>query len=218
MSRKVLRDDKLFASLVLLILGGSFLTVGILIFKLGPPSFEREAERLAGFRPVEATVLSDLRSGREVLVEGRISAENRILHYSFVAYNIEDREVDSDGDESWVWRSAETPPLLLELADGPVEIEAGYRLNAAQTSRREGEVRYSGLETGDPVIAVGVLTSQVEPPQIAAEFIAYGTQASYIASVRRQALFGRIFGLVFALIGLGLLVGGVMNVRGAWRR
>jgi hypothetical protein len=205
-----LSKDKLFASFVLLLIGIFFLVFGILMFRLAPQSFIRQADRVAEFTPVVATVLRDTRPGREVLIEGRISDRNPLKSYSFVAYDIYDREVDSDGDETWAWRTSVTPPLWLELADGLVQIEEGYYLAGTETSTREGNTRYNGLKVGDPVIALGILASRVDPPRITAEFIAFGTQADYIASQRRAASAGRIFGIVFATIGGGLLIVGLV--------
>jgi hypothetical protein len=109
-----------------------------------------------------------------------------------------------------------TPPLLLELADGLVQIEnSSYNLQGGRTVERQSfwdqEIRYRGIEAGDHVIAVGTLFSTAEPPQVSAEFIYRGTRAQYISGQRSMAVIGLVGGIVSAVVGGVLILWGLAS-------
>jgi hypothetical protein len=180
-----------------------------------PYTATRDANRVERLTPVPASVLVDGEPGREVLVEGRVSSQNPARYDSFVAYVREEREVDTNDEgtpEPGNWKVVErvTPPLLLELADGLVQIEnSSYNLQGGRTVERRSfwdqEIRYRGIEAGDHVIVVGTLFSTAERPQISAEFIYRGTQAQYISGQRSMAVIGLVGGIVSAVVG-GILI------------
>jgi hypothetical protein len=172
----------------------------------------RAAGRVRGHTPVPAVVLEDTRPGEAVLVEGHISSRNAVRSHDFVAYIREWRAVDEDDAGSWSVSERVTPPLLLELPDGLVRIENhDYELQDAHVVEEErafGEpstTRYKGFAVGDPVVAVGVLTSRVEVPQIEADFVARGTRESYIARRRSGGAIFCIGSVVVAALG-GLIL------------
>ena len=201
--------------LIRLSLGVIFIVVGVGVAWLFPRFIYREANRVEEMVSITATNLADVSVGGEVLVEGRISHRNPVQTRDFVAYVTEEREVDEDGDEHWWELDRVTPPLLLELPDGIVQIEnSTYGFRDTKPTAQSGDIRYEGLAVGDRVIAVGVLVSRTEPPQITAEFIAPGTQASYVASQRNSVLLVRVVGIVFVALGVGDVVRGLV---GAWR-
>lgn len=201
--------------LIRLSLGAIFIIVGGGVAWLLPRFIYREANRVEALVSITATNLEDVPVGGEALIEGHISHRNPIQTRGFVAYITEGREVDEDGDEHWWELDRATPPLLLELPDGVVQIEnSSYGFRDTRPTVRSGDVRYEGFAIGDPVIAVGVLASRTEPLQITADFIAPGTQASYVASQRNSVLLVRVVGVVFVALGVGDMVRGLV---GAWR-
>jgi hypothetical protein len=146
------------------------------------------------------------------LVEGHISSRNAVRSHDFVAYIRERRAVDEDNAGSWSVSERVTPPLLLELPDGLVRIENDdYELqdtHIIEGERAFGEpstTRYKGFAVGDPVVAVGVLTSRAELPQIEADFVARGTRESYIARRRSGGAIFCIGSIVVAALG-GLIL------------
>lgn len=191
-----------------LFVGGALLCGVVGLFASGQAG--RRVERLT---PSTAIRLEDTQPGAEVLVEGRISSRNAVQASSFVAYVREERRVEDDGDTgSWAVRERVTPPLILELPDGWVQIENDdYDLVDAKTVEERYDLsepstlRYQGLERGDSVIAVGVLVAHREHPGIEADFVARGTRERYIA---RRRTGGRIFcgfSLLIAVVGGGIL-------------
>lgn len=214
----MLKEDTSFAILILAVIGLPFLVAGLVVIWLVPPAIAAEGVRIGSLPVSSATRLADTRLGQEVLVEGRLSLDNPVRYHTFVAYEVETLEKDSDGDDRWVRQSTVTPFLLVEVADGRIRLEEEYRLVRTGSSIREGDVRYTGLTATDPVIAVGVLTDRRDSPKIKAEFVAYGTQADYVTAQQHMATFWWWFGLLFALIGAGMLAASLVLVTRSWWR
>lgn len=214
-----------FVSLFLLGFGVIFLAVGVGMATLGTRQARAEAERAERLAPLGAAALDDSQPGREVLVEGRVSARNRALFRDFVAYLREEyRGSDDNNRDKWVEDERHTPPLLIELSGGTVALaDDQYRLdNPAHTWQEpgarswngftgEGTKRYRGFAAGDPVMAIGVLVRGREGLDLRAEWLYGGTRADYIAGQRSSAAFLPWFGGLFALIGT--LIAGA----GAWK-
>ena len=209
---------------VFLIVGIPFFGAGILIGRL-TTGHEQSAARIEEFSPATTTGLADTPPGQEVLIEGRVSRSNPTQLRSFMAYIEEAYHPDSDSNDDdddayWVEQDRVTPPLLLELAGGgPVQIEhSGYRLETTKIIDEGGNIRYRVLEANDPIVAVGLLVSTAEPPRLAAEFIALGDQAEYIAAQRSAATTTRLMSLIFMTLGgIFIVIGLVVGVR-SWQR
>jgi hypothetical protein len=177
----------------------------------------RAAARIRGLAPVTVAALQDRRGGEEVLVEGRISSRNPVRSASteFVAYVTEWREITYDDEGraeagNWTLSGGLTPPLLLELPDGLLQIgnddydiEDGLVVEEREPGQSLDEVstRYRGIRRGDAVIAVGGVTAGGEPPQITADFVARGTRLSYVARRRLAGLIFCGFSIVVAALG-----------------
>jgi hypothetical protein len=202
---------KFLFSLGVLFVGGAFLCGLVALY-----SSHRAANRVKGLTPVTVAALTDSQPGREVLVEGHVSSRNSVQSLSpgFVAYMREEREIYTDDEgtpEPGSWSETErvTPPLLLELSDGLVQIENDdYDLENGRTIEGEpsffdrySDTRYKGIEIGDAVIAVGVVVEEAERPQIEADFIARGTQESYVASQRSAGVIFFVISVVVAAVG-----------------
>ena len=179
-------------------------------------SSTRAANRVKGLTPVTVAALTDSQPGRQVLVEGHVSSRNPVQSQSlgFVAYIREEREIHTDDEGtpspgSWSVSGRVTPPLLLELSDGLVQVENDdYDLENGRTIEEESssfdrysDTRYQGIEIGDAIIAVGVVGADTERLQIKADFIARGTQASYIAGQRSAGVIFFVISIVVAAVG-----------------
>jgi len=202
---------KLFPLVGVLFVGGALLC-GLLTWY----SSTRAANRVKGLTPITVATLTDSQPGRQVLVEGHVSSRNPVQSefLGFVAYIREEREIHTDDEGtpspgSWSVSGRVTPPLLLELSDGLVQVENDdYDLENGTTIEEEpssfdrySDTRYKGIGIGDAVIAVGVVGVDAEPPQIKADFIARGTQASYVASQRSAGVIFFVISVVVAVVG-----------------
>lgn len=203
--------------------GGIFMTLfGLLFVALGiglgifgtraAIAAADRAERLplASARDIERGT-----AGAEVIVEGRISTRNPQRFREFVAYVREEyRGSDDDGDPEWREDERVTPPLVLELPDGLVQIENdNYRLESPplrwqdSTSLSwngltgEGTRRYSGFAAGATVTAIGLIVAGQEGPALQAEFLSSGDRAAYVARQQSGATVFPIVGLIFGGIG-----------------
>jgi hypothetical protein len=201
-----------------------FVAGALLCGLVGLLASSQASRRVQQLTPASIARLEAMQPGEEVLVKGRISSGSAVQDFGFVAYVREERPVDEDGNTgSWFVRERITPPLLLELREGWVQIEnSDYDLVDAKIVEERNDpselskTRYKGLECGDSVIAVGVLVAHREYPKIEADFIALGTHERYIA---RRRTGGRIFygfSVVIALLGGGILF--KEQILGALRR
>ncbi|HEU4324874.1 MAG TPA: hypothetical protein VFS21_17140 [Roseiflexaceae bacterium] len=211
-----------FGRLFLLGFGLIFVLVGLGLAVVAAGEARAAADRAERLTPLGAAALEDSPPGREVLVEGAVSARNRALFQDMVAYVREEyRGTDSDGDSQWSEDERRTPPLWLDLPGGTARLaDDTYTLESpAQRWQEpggltwngfsgEGTKRYRGFRAGDSVVAIGTLVAGQEGPELRAEFVAGGTRASYIASQRSGAAVLPWIGGIFTLVGAGLMAGG----------
>jgi len=210
------RDNR-FVLLILSAIGLPFLIIGLVFTIFLADAMNEEAARVAVLTPMSATRLSDTPPGREILVEGRVSDRNSLRFRSYVAFIVEECEIDRDGDEECRVVNRVTPPLEIALPDGPVQIANDtYSLQGMTSTAYQGDLEYSGIEAGAPVIVVGTLAPRDGSPQLQAEFIAHGTQADYIASQRIGSIVWRLFGLLFAVIGAALIIAALVLALRSW--
>jgi hypothetical protein len=166
---------------------------------------------------------------QEAIVEGRISARNPARFREFVAYIREEYHgTDDDGDPDWREDERVTPPLLLELDDGPVQIEnSSYRMENPPSRWQdsgglswngltgEGTKRYLGFTAGAQIVTIGRIVEGREGLALEAEFITAGTRADYMANQRSAAGMFPIVGMIFGGIGALIALGGVWSaIRG----
>jgi hypothetical protein len=97
------------------------------------------------------------------------------------------------------------PPLLIEVPDGVVPIDAGYTLPDAPIVVTRGEDRYNGLVVGDAVLAVGTMQRGVDGVSFQAQRVTLETFGEYRAQTERDAraagVATRTLGLVFSIVG-----------------
>lgn len=199
-----------------ILLGGLFVGGALLCGLLTWCSTIRTANRVEGFTPItRMSLLGDMTPGKQVLVEGQISQRNpiKLQDHGFVAYLREGRAiVDSKGTPSagnWSVSERVTPPLLIELSGGlaaitndDYDLENGKTIEAKPSAfEKYSDTRYSGVERGDSVIAVGVVTAHGAQPTIKADFVARGTQANYAASQRNAGVIFFVISVVVAVVG-----------------
>lgn len=186
----------------------------------------RASNRVRRLAAVTAALLESTRVGTEVLLEGRLSDRNPVQSHGFVAYVHEWRQIDEEGDPgSWSVFAQVTPPLLLKLPGGLVQVgNDDYDLEDAHTVEEEEAFdepstnRYKGLAAGDPVIVVGVVVAGPEHPQVEADFIARGTRASYIARRRTGGFLFCVSSIVVAVVGGVILLWDQVTRLLRWRR
>lgn len=180
----------------------------------------RAANRARRLVPVTAAALQDTLPGQDVLLEARVSDRHAVISHGLVAYVHEWRAVDEEGDVgSWSEYDTLTPPLILEIPDGLVQVgNDDYGLEDARSIEEDGAfdepstTRYRGIAVGDAVVAVGVASAGPELPQIEADFVALGTRERYVA---RRRLGGTILCAFSIFVGA---VGGVVLSWGQLRR
>lgn len=210
--------------------GVLFLCGALLCGLTGLWASARAASRVQRLTVVTKATLGEARPGEDVLVEGHISNWNPAGPFGLVAYVREGREIAYDEEgrpepRSWSVEERVTPQLLLELSDGVLLVgNDDYAMEDTRVidEKEPGQssdafvTRYKGIVAGDSVIAVGVVATGAEPAQITADFVARGTQASYVARQRSGGAIFCAFSIVVGAIGSTILLW--KQVAGWWRR
>ncbi|NJO07561.1 MAG: hypothetical protein HC876_19735 [Chloroflexaceae bacterium] len=175
----------------------------------------QELARLEQLPVVSAAGLRDSTTGREVLIEGRIDERSPVAESGLVAYHVEQLRENSDGDLEWRTTETIAPPLLVLLADGPVQVSGDYSLrNPPAEVTMSSDLRHTGFPVHTPLIAIGMIVDGLEGPELRAEFIAEGTRANFIAQAQTFAVSGAWVGGILSGIGVLLLaIGAVVLMR-----
>ena len=186
--------------------------IGILAFTLVIAGEEEDAVKKAARFDGDA---AGAVQGKLIIVEGRVSAKNRMLLRDFV-----DAAKEYQADKgSWTILESYRQPVLADLARGGIILNSGNVCtrakgnNVLKTDERTAsgrKIRYTGLKRGDPITAVGTLNSSAQ----AALEVAYWYSGSvadyenYLASSRKGAY---IFFAVIAALGAGFILLGWKN-------
>ncbi|HXV43733.1 MAG TPA: hypothetical protein VEC96_11780 [Anaerolineae bacterium] len=206
-------------------LGLIFISVGLALLLFFMPSLNQAAERVESLPSLTAATLAQGPPGREGLLEGRISERNPTYFRDFVAYvryEYQGRDNDNDNEVRWVEDERVTPPLLLDLPGGRVQLEnSNYDLQGDliqwQTEptltwdnfSREGTKSYYGVERGNAVVALGTVVEGAAGRLFRAEWLYRGARTAYIEGQRGSARVVGWLGGVFSFIGAGILGLGV---------
>ncbi|MEI7771845.1 MAG: hypothetical protein WCI67_17770 [Chloroflexales bacterium] len=224
--RALHNPGRLIPLIVLGLMGSVFLCIGVVLGTVAARSASAEADRAERLAPASAAALEDSPLGKEILVEGALSARNKPRFRDFVAYTREEyRGSDKDGHAKWSEDERVTPPLLVDLAAGAVQIgNDDYRISGPHATWQEGSTlvwngllgegtkRYRGLVAGRPAMAIGIVRRGAEGAELQAELVFGGTRAAYIAAQRDTARFMPIIGAILGgvgvlLLGIGVRVG-----------
>ena len=150
------------------------------------------------------------RQGDLVIVEGKVSAKNKILVHDFVDGA---REHQVKGG-SWSILKAYRQPVLADLAQGEIILASDKICNIAEgnnvlktdeKSEWNHEVRYIGLRRGDPIAAVGTLAS-LAPAALDVKHWYSGSLADYKNYVTSSRKGSYIFFGVLVVIGAVLFI------------
>ncbi len=151
-----------------------------------------------------------VKQGDLVVVEGKVSEKNKILVHGFVD-GASEHQVKG---QTWSTLKLFRQPVLAEMAHGEIllnsenlcsEAKGNNVLMTGEKSEWGHEIRYVGLRRGDPITAVGVLTSS-NPPALRVENWYSGSAPDFrefLASSRKNSY---IFCVILALAGAGMFV------------
>jgi hypothetical protein len=188
-----------------LIVGGVGVVLGLagfVVWRFVPGIVAAEHARLVALPSPDAIMLTDLPAGLEVLIEGRIAPDQRVVFRDFVAYVKEEEQRDKrERERTGNWKVVETatPPLHLIVGDdGSVRVvNANYAITWAKTQWRDTarviDTNYTGLVASEPVFVRG----RVAAGGLEASAVGSGTRASYLAQVAGNAAVGRWLGIGF---------------------
>lgn len=186
---------------------------GAVVGLVAPRALDTEWAKLGELRPLGAASLREAPPGVRAFIEGRIASSQPVLLRQFVAYRRSERRRSEKNEETWNSKEQVTPPLLLDLADGPAQVVgAGYEMKGSLTNVHDWSVNeyleklYTGLVAGEGVFAVGRTTSG----GLEAEFVAPGSFEAYRTNLRQSKVAS-----LWLAGGLGG-VGGLLVLGAGW--
>jgi hypothetical protein len=149
--------------------------------------------------------LEDAPAGRTVLIEAQISPRNPPQAENLVSYRREElRRGRDDDDLEWSVIERVTPPFLLDLPSGTIQI-----LNSDYILERTSQIidlpngeRLYGFKAGDQVVVIGDTASSRQGPALVAERVVGGTREEYLVYLAEQANTLVWIGVPFLGVGL----------------
>lgn len=190
-------------------IGLVFGLAGVVLWRYGPGMAAAEHARLEALPAPDAHSLSDTPAGREVIVEGRIAANQPVRFRDFVAYVKEEEQRDArERERTGNWKTVETvtPPLDLVAGEGIVRVVDGsYAIRFTKTRWRDTskviDTAYAGLIAGEAVFVHG----HAAAGGVDASIVGSGTRASYLATVAGNIAVVWWLGVGFIAVGVLLL-------------
>lgn len=197
----------------LIAFGTVFLFVGVMIGVFGTRNDRQAAERATRLPIVTAHDVERGAIGAEVIIEGVIDQRNPTRVRNFVAYVREkDNGREDNGEIIWEEDERWTPPLIVRVADGVVQIANDtYKLRRPPV-QSQGLYRYNGFEAGNSVMALGRIVDGPQGRAIEAEFIFGGSRNQYVANQRTEALKSAVFGIISGGMGMAAILYVVWSV------
>jgi hypothetical protein len=212
-SRPVSRTARIIIATIVALLGCIGLVCGLYSGVLFPMIFNLETERVRSLEPSSFVVIEDGVPGREVLIEGELSARNPISPEGFIAYTRSERVVADNGNRTWREVASVYPPLLVDLRGGIVQVRDGYRLSGVLESVQRGGARFAGLRPGDVVLVVGTMVEGRQGIEVQPDLVFAGSREEYFAENATTVLIFRSLGWIvggcgaaMAAVGLALAV------------
>ena len=151
--------------------------------------------------------------GELVIVEGKVSAKNKILVHDFVDAS-KDHQVKGG---SWTSLEMYRQPILADLARGEIllnsenlctEAKGNNVLETNEKSSWNNRIRYIGLKRGDPITAIGILTS-LSPAALTVKHWYSGSIADYRNYLPSSMMGLYIFCAIIAVAGAGFFFMGL---------
>lgn len=174
-----------------------------LLIGLNTQRVMQDAEaRITKLQQVTVASLTDSSVGREVIIAGRVSEQNKPLLGNLVAYTELRTVTDADDETTTVTDADERPPLLIEGADGRLTVrDYALRNGYSEPGARSGATRY-GVRAGEVVSVGGYVAQSNELPTMERATLLAPPGTSYVEAIRSQARGGWIAVLICGLLGL----------------
>ncbi len=181
--------------------------IAILLFALFMVGEEEESLKKAA--RFEGGAAGAAAQGDLVIIEGRVSVKNKILTHDYV-----DAAKENNDKGTWTILQVYHQPVLADLAQGEIILASAQvctrpdGINALKTDEitpNKDPIRFVGLKRGDPIAAIGTLTSSV-PAALAVKYWYSGSVADYKEFISSSRKGSYIFFAVLAALGAGLFV------------
>lgn len=179
----------------------------------------REARRISALPRLSAADVEPAASGREGIVEGRISEANPTLTKGFV-FQFRSRfagwrQEDEGKRATWTSVDKELPPLVLDVDGHDVRISGNYAVTfrgsdpswvSTETLQEGVSEKYEGLRHGAPVTVVGTVASGDGGTVFQAERLVSGDFDDFLSGEESATRFGLIAAGVLFAVAMVLVV------------
>ena len=186
-------------------------SMGILAF--GVFQLSEEQQMIQTAIPFNGNSTGNIKTGDLVVIEGKVSVKNKILIHDFV-----DAAREYKGNKGyWTILESFRQPVTIDLAAGEITLHSEYicsegtgnLIKSTDEKTPDGrEIRYIGLRLGDPVTAVGTLTSH-KPLMLEVKGWYSGSATDYSSYINSGMTGLYVFCILLALIGAGLFLLGM---------
>lgn len=185
-------------------------SMGILAF--GVFRLSEENKLIQNAVPYNGNITGTLKIGDLVVIEGKVSAKNKILIHDFV-----DAAREYKGNKgSWIISETFRQPVVVDLVARDITLHsenicsegAGNLIKCTNEKTSDGrEIRYIGLRRGDPVTAAGTLMSQA-PHALEVQAWYSGSVEEYSSYINSGMTGLYVFCALLGAIGTGLFLWG----------
>jgi len=199
----------------MMIVGAIMMLAAAGLFAFAPAMIGEEEADIRSAARFDGSAGGSFAPGALVVVEGKISTKNKTLVHDFVDAA---KEHQVKGG-SWSILQAYRQPVIAELSRGEIvltsenlctEAKGNNVLDTDEKSEWGKPVRYTGLKKGDPITALGTLTS-LSPAALTVKSWYSGSAAEfneYLASSMKGL---RVFCAIIAVLGAGLFLLGFIR-------
>lgn len=195
----------------MMIIGAVFMAAAAALLVVALFMIGEEQELVKKAVPYEGGASAAVRQGELVIAGGKVSEKNKVLIFHFV-----DAAKENNDAGTWLIMETYRQPVIADLARGEIILnsetvctrpEGKNVVNTNDRTPNNDPIRYEGLRRGDPITAIGTLTS-LKPATLAVKHWYSGSIADYKNSMVSNRKSGYIGSALVFLLGAGLVVWG----------
>jgi hypothetical protein len=195
----------------MMLIGVILVIAAIAIFAFGLFMVGEEEDFVKNAARFDGGAADTARRGDLVIVEGKVSEKNKILVHDFV-----DAAKENNDAGTWGILEAYRQPVIADLARGEIILNSEYICDRAEGKNvlatddrtlNNDPIRYIGLRRGDPITAVGTLSS-LAPAALAVKHWYSGSVATYRDALTTNRRTGYIACPIIAVAGAALFLWG----------
>ncbi len=198
------------------IVGVVMVVVAIAILAFSLFYIGEEENTLNKAAPFNGNAADTVKLGDLVIVTGKVSEKNKNIKFDFV-HAAKEHHVDAD----WTILEFYRQPVIADLEKGEIILNSELLctngrgksiLHTDEKSEWRLPIRYEGLKRGNPIMAIGTITS-LSPASLAVQHWYSGSVSDYRDSLASSKKNAPIFFVLLVGMGAGLYFWGVKRLK-----